>query len=263
MSSQQLIKASAVLEILKQNSEHPGLDLESCLRSVGSMKRPEQDRAVWAMKSVALHIFVTEIASGVLILNNNGRNTRTKSPMTFVCARLVNSLRAMPTIITLHFFCGQHIDADDAEGSPLGMMRSLLAQLLVQYPDFEISKEDLAGLTHNNIDPILALFSKLISQIPYPVMVFCIIDGITLYEDPDNVEDTIQVTEDLTTLTAKKGGCAFKLLLTSSTRIRDPPAMVEEEFILTVPRNLPPQGGFTAGKWADNIESQVEALVED
>jgi hypothetical protein len=257
------IKISSVLEILKQNPDHPRLDLESCLRSVGSMKRPEQDRAVWAMKSVSLHNFVTNIASGVLIMNNNGPRTRTKSPMTFVCARLVNSLKAMPTIITMQFFCGQHIDAEDDQGSPLGMVKSLLAQLLTQYPDFEISEQDLAGLAHMTIEKLLTLFCKMVSQIPYPVMVFCVIDGITLYEDPENADDTRIVMEDLAKLTAKKGGCAFKLLLTSATKLRDPPETVDDEMILNVPKHLPPQGGFTANKWADRIESEVEALVID
>jgi hypothetical protein len=167
-----------------------------------------------------------------------------------VCARLIDSLKsqAKEGFLILHFFCGQHLfSATDSNASPLGLANSLLAQLLSQYPDFEISRQDLADISPNTLDSVQYLFEKLVGQLEARMMVFCIIDGISLYEDAARLAETRKVMHGLTELVARYDGIGpvFKLLLTSPTRIKNLPERVAKDEVLSVPRDVPPQAGLS------------------
>jgi hypothetical protein len=121
----------------------------------------------------------------------------------------------------------------------------LLAQLLSQYPDFEISSQDLANLSPNTLHSVQYLFEKLVGQLEASMMVFCIIDGISLYEDAGRLEETKKVMNGLTELVYNGTGPVFKLLLTSPTRIKNLPERVAKDEVLIVSRDVPPQSGLS------------------
>jgi hypothetical protein len=158
--------------------------------------------------------------------------------------------------MAIHFFCGEHIAAaTDENANPMAMMNSLLAQLLMQYPDFEISGQDLAEVSRDTLDNVVRLFRKLVGQLPPSIMLFCVVDGISLYEDPVRLEETEQVMRELTGLTEERDGPVFKLMLTSATRIKHPPESLTQDDILAVPRNVPPQSQFSPSKWESQVGS--------
>ena len=160
--------------------------------------------------------------------------------------------------MVIHFFCSQHIaSVTDTNASPLGMMNSLLAQLLVQYPDFEISSHDLADVSHNTLDSVARLFVKLVAQLPSTVILFCVIDGISLYEDQVRLAETRKVMHQLTGLLEERGGPIFKLMLTSATRIKNPPERLDMDDILVVPKNVPPETHFSSPKWVNLVGSNL------
>jgi hypothetical protein len=167
-----------------------------------------------------------------------------------VCARLIESLgyQAEENFLVLHFFCGQHLfSATDSDATPLGLVNSLLAQLLSQYPNFEISSQDLVNISPNTVDCVQYLFEKLVEQLEASMMVFCIIDGISLYEDAARLAETKKVMHGLTELVARYDGTGpvFKLLLTSPTRIKNVPDRVAKDEVLSVSREVPPQAGLS------------------
>ena len=212
------------------------------------------------MKSEKLRQWMLSTSSSVLLINGNCLSTTARSPITFVCARLVDSLKAIKPFIVIHFFCGEHIAAaTDENASPTAMMNSLLSQLLMQYPDFEISSHDLAEISDNTLDNIARLLAKLFAQLPPTVMLFCIVDGISLYEDTDRLQDTKKVMQELAALIEDQGlgGPIFKLMLTSATRIKYPPVDISTENSLLIPRHVPPQAQFSSSKWESHVENDL------
>jgi hypothetical protein len=241
------VRSPKILGVLGHERDVSQTDLLHSLRGVSTMSRIEQDRAVWTMKSEKLRSWMLSSSSSTLLINGACPSTRARSPITFVCARLIDSLKANDKFLVIHFFCGQHLSsATDPNANPLGITNSLLAQLLIQYPDFEISNHDLADLSPNTLGSVEGLFEQLVSQLPPTLMLFCIIDGISLYEDPARLAETRKVMHGLTGLVERRDGPVFKLMLTSPTRIKYLPERVTSDEVLTVPRELAPQAGFNA-----------------
>ena len=241
------MSSSRVLTALNHEKDISQNDLANSLRGLNSLSRPEQDRAVWTMKSSLLRNWLLSTTSSALLINGSAPLTRAKSPITFVCARLIDSLQLNETFLVLHFFCGQHLSAaTDPNADAFGMMNSLLAQLLILYPDFEISHQDLTDVQSGTMDSVLALFEKLVAQLPATVFVFVIVDGISLYEDIARLAETRTVMERLMRLVRDEGmGSVFKLMATSPTRIRSLPEGVEDHEVLSVPREVPQQSGLS------------------
>ncbi|KAH6670808.1 hypothetical protein B0J14DRAFT_545435 [Halenospora varia] len=243
-------RSSKLLSLLAPSNEISQTDLQRSLRGLNTLTRSEQDRAVWAMKSPLLRSWMLSTTSSTLLINGSCPSTRARSPINFVCARLVDSLKSQgnENFIILHFFCGQHkSSATDSNATPLGLINSLLAQLLFQFPDFEISQQDEADFSSNILDTRQQLFQKLVAQLEASMMVFCIIDGISLYEDATRLAETRKLMHGFTELVARDDGIGpvFKLLLTSPTRINNLPEGVAKDEILSVPREVPPQAGLS------------------
>lgn len=124
------------------------------------------------------------------------------------------SLDGNSRFITLYWFCGSHAygENDDA----LGLMRSLISQLLVAGP-FEDGFEQIEEFDGQDLDKVIAMFKSLLRQLPTGTVVVCLIDGISYYEDSHIREDTIKTVKKLVKA-AGKGTPIFKLLITSPTR---------------------------------------------
>lgn len=126
-------------------------------------------------------------------------------------------------------------------------MNSLLAQLLLLYPDFEISHRDLQNVESGTLESVNQLFGKLVAQLPPAVFLFVVLDGISLYEDPARLDEMRMVIErlrDLATIDSGSGP-VFKLLMTSPTRIRHLLKSVKKDDVLSVPRDVPGQSGLS------------------
>lgn len=159
------VSSSRILDILGYEKDISQTDLLNSLRRLSQMSRTDQDRAVWTMKSPVLRAWLLSTSSTPLYINGCCLITRARSPLTFLCARLIDSLNVDEKFLVVHFFCGQHLSsAIDQNAAPLGVMNSLLAQLLVQYPGFEISNRDLADVSNNTtldgVERLLASWSR-------------------------------------------------------------------------------------------------------
>lgn len=187
-----------------------------------------------------------------------------RSPVSFVSAKLADSLRTKGPLIGLRFFCGEHVDESrDPDASPPGMMNSLLAQLLEQYNEFDLADiPSLKKVKNDNVEGLCRVFGKLVAQLPKQTILFCIIDAVSYYEDSDRRTEILAAIKALLHLAAKDLNCVFKLLLTSPGRSRHVYKLFDKQDIFELPTYCSNQGGFTSLQWGTRMGHDVKVLGE-
>jgi hypothetical protein len=156
---------------------------------------------------------------GRLDPSNFGRT----SPVSYICANLVQLFSEERDSIVLHFFCGQHAASNDRLHGPKGLVRSFLAQLIHSSKNVQV-ENDIGGLiTANNgllnMVTLCQSFNLLVMQMSRHTKVYCIIDDICQYETERLQEDYMYLLDLFAHLLAESGP-RTKLLLTSPTRSR-------------------------------------------
>jgi hypothetical protein len=268
-----------LLTRLSYDKETPRIDLRANLRHALSLSIGDQDRAVYVMRSAALQIWLQETTSSALLVNGGAHSSGLRSPMSFISAKLANSLREArkhgpakmdSKIIDLHFFCGEHSNWRDGEEDdmpgPASVINSLLAQLLTQYKLFDVASiKRLKDLEWHDLKAMGNILGKLLNQLPSRMMVFCIIDGLSFYDDDDMVEDLEKLVKKLISLTRRGSdeNCIFKLLLTVPTRLRlnAVDGLDEEGKVLNLPEIIDRGGGFTDMQWDMGAGQDVAELA--
>lgn len=118
----------------------------------------------------------------------------------------------------VYFFCGAHSTSGDPIGGPAGLIRCLIAQLLplrefdIDFVRFGLGNEQLQ---QENLAALCGVFRGLVTQLPGTIL-FCIIDGVSLFEIEPWRSQMQDVLRSLTLLAENKLlGAVFKLLVTS------------------------------------------------
>ncbi|EEU37989.1 uncharacterized protein NECHADRAFT_48249 [Fusarium vanettenii 77-13-4] len=247
-------------------------DIAANLHGVWQIPRPDQDRLVAAMQSRKLQSWITKATSSAMFLNFNApRNQKSTS---FIAAKLIDSIQASvlkeqdhtSSVLVVSFFCGSHSRPNDPDFGADGMMRSLIIQLLLSYPGFSphiIRRIQAANLV--SITDLCEIFHLLIGQLPHHRMVFCILDGVTVFEESKSLreESEILIKELMEVLRwTAEYGCCFKLLLTSpwNSRILYRYLPDPENDSVWLPTKVPSQGGFTLGKWEGSVGVDLDKL---
>ncbi|KAH0536273.1 hypothetical protein FGG08_006834 [Glutinoglossum americanum] len=248
-------------------------DVDVNLRATWTLPLQDQDRALAIMQCPKLHEWIINPMSCVLFINGNHRGSPRQQPTSVVCAKLADSIwhpavdswrPYAATTFALAFFCGEHRRPDDYDYGMNGMMRSLVAQLLVAYPTSDLrTVSRLENLQGDDIQDLCTMFETLITKLPPTAVVFCIIDGITLHEENKELLDEVEyVVQALVNIAGRAnatikgyGGCAFKLLFMSPTNSRvlykvmpDP-----ELDVIWMPASVPSKGWLTEGKWNASV----------
>ena len=238
-------------------------DKDAKLRTVWTLPRQEQDRIFAIMRSPKLQNWLTTETSTALFINGNSQASKWQQATSFVSAKLVDSINPSTederahssTMISLAFFCGEHLQQDDPGSMVDGMMRSLLAQLLLAWPNFDLKTiREMRDGRFDDLQDLCDMFCALIGQLSSEVVVFCVMDAIGYYENSkDLCEEASFVIETLTDLVERTtdGGCTFKLLLMCSWNSRKlSQSMVDpQEEVLWMPTGIPSVGGFTLSNW--------------
>lgn len=163
------------------------------------------------------------------------------SPLSIFCTTMVRALQAKERFISVQWFCGRHIDPVEA-GPYIGghvMLASLIDQLFRQYA-FDtrpLHREiTLAGLQAGDPDELKTLLGWLVRQLPPTVTLFCIVDGVVLYERDEYWDEAAPVLAYLLSLTEDPTvQVAVKVLFASTPgpiEVRGP--FEAEELILNV-----------------------------
>jgi hypothetical protein len=101
------------------------------------------------------------------------------------------------------------------------MIRSLIVQVLRQFPLNVVQSYpdmSLQGFESYDVNVLCKIFSLLVQQLPSTALIFCLIDGINLYETEeylDCMEIVVLHLVDLVEQGICVGRSSFKLLITS------------------------------------------------
>ena len=209
------------------------------------------DQAVHDRGHLLMHNqrFQAWLASGqskcLLVDGNAGSASERVSAMTVVCALLAHSL-PIETSSTITYFCGLHTDLADTLGGPCGILRAILAHVVRTYNlhlDF-VDSEEYDELQRFDLRRLCILLGVLMKKLPAGVVLFCMIDGISLYEKDEWLEGTCYALRMIGDLTRDPEVSAiFKLLVTSPLASRYIGRYVPEEDHLILPRDLCRVGG--------------------
>ncbi|KAL9607756.1 MAG: hypothetical protein Q9167_007352, partial [Letrouitia subvulpina] len=209
------------------------------------------------MRSPKLMTWIESIESATLIVNGQCANIQRRSPLSFVCAKLADSLQAVQSenrVLAVNFFCGEHVSSrEDPRNTPAGLINSLLAQLLSQCKHIDLTRVGKLGdFRTDNVDAVCKRFKKVLAQLATHVVVFCAVDGMSFYLDDveREQESEMLVRRLIGFIKPRSGGCIFKLLLTAPRRLRTVGLDDSDEVdVLEVPERLGKGGGFRGLSW--------------
>jgi hypothetical protein len=230
---------AGVQTLLRVDLETECPSLPSVMRQAQFFNQEEQGRAQYALKTDRFKSWLQVRTSDALLINGNGNDGLARwSPMSVLSALLANSLSQQQSAFVLHFFCGHHNSMGEPISGPVGMMRVLITQLLSTH-NFDLGfvrfGDWFEGLRVHDLPTLCRLFHKLLSQLP-SVMVFCIIDGISLFETSRWSEDLAPVIRRLIYSVADDSlDCSLKLFFTSPSISRTVQEVLGSNNVLSTP----------------------------
>ncbi|KAK7701759.1 hypothetical protein SLS57_011641 [Botryosphaeria dothidea] len=251
-------------------------DLEACQDLHASFDLRAQDEATWVVQSDKLQLWLALPESRDLLINGNQSDPLEHlSALSLVCAELVRVCSIPRDAIVASHFCGLHSDYDEDERAGFaGMLASLIGQIVHHSKtkhfslDLSLTEKDRGGIKDLDLECLCDLFENVVRQIPSNKILYCIIDGISLYEvheDSTGSGAAVQVLERLFEIVdrahGKKSACV-KLLMTCpgvSMNMGDPKFgfPVEAGEVLVVED----VDGDRQGVWQpENLEESINSL---
>ncbi|KAK3942418.1 adenosine trna methylthiotransferase [Diplogelasinospora grovesii] len=167
-------------------------------------------------------------ASGTLVVNGmdiDALHNDVLSPWGYLCAALAKSVNDIPQVYPIAFFCRSHVDPADRINGAAGLMRSLIAQLVLQHPNTEalqvsLAFADLHAVQNNNIAALCGLFDLILKSLGQGVVI-CMIDGVDFFESEfhlQNIDVAMRYLNSVVqAIAASTSGFMFKLLVSSTT----------------------------------------------
>lgn len=231
-----------MLKLLRFDHDIPISDTTACANEYYTMDQNAKGRASWVVHSEMVRQWLGSAGSGCLLVQGNSDSSSAKSSLSLLCAKAVGIFSARQRVLVLRYFCGLHTRTSYPRDNAIGMMNSLLGQLVLQSErsglDLDLTDfvpEDLRGAKEDSLPSLLAMFRKCILRIPYEYTVYCIIDGISFYETSQRRDSTIKVLYKLRRIIQKVKDVVFKLLVTAPGRTQSVHRLFEHEEILNVP----------------------------
>ncbi|KAL9121893.1 MAG: hypothetical protein Q9187_001549 [Circinaria calcarea] len=215
------ISVKQIVRSLGFRKDGPYRDLLDRLQLGHSMPLNQQSRAVDLINSEELKNWLKVTSSDALLIHGGSTDDDTEEPLSFISSKIITTSQDLEPIITIHYFCGLHRDMrteSETGGDAQAMMNSLLGQLLTQERyDFDlanVTRHDLALLEVDDMKTLCVMFGKLVKQLPPASALFCIIDGVSAFEDSLRSNDTVKALRHLVRLARSSNNVSFKLLLT-------------------------------------------------
>jgi hypothetical protein len=205
-------------------------ETEHILRKSNSLRPQGLGKARYLLSTVQFKDWLARPFSGILLVDGYCREDGIGniSPLSVFIASLTTTLSQTDCCIVLHFFCGNHIRPEqDTVSGPVGLVRSLIAQLLL-YPD---SPDIHEAVMHWNVQALVFLFGLLIQNMDKSKPIICLIDGISDFETPLHRWDKqiLDIVKQLRSIVdGQRSGPPLKLLLTSANRALDIGSLVRQ-----------------------------------
>ena len=246
-------------------------DVSAQLNLIYRLSLPSQDRAVALILSSPLQRWLTETSSRALLINGqmfSSEHEARQSPLSYFCAKFIDGVLSKNQqdisnpVFAVCWFCGQHTDVRaDVDAHPPGLLSNLLSQLihqLLQSPLLTTLQDLALSDQHAQLSDLCFLFTHLVRSLPKGTVLFCIIDGISYYEDADRRDECMEVFSMLTSLTrqsrTESDRCLLKLLVTAPLRSHHVQSLFEADEVMNMDEHYPPNGGFSALQWDLSVE---------
>ncbi|GAW26877.1 hypothetical protein SAMD00023353_5300250 [Rosellinia necatrix] len=222
---------------------------ERVLRAGYATGKGKQARAEWLMRDEtgAVGEWFKSGCSRAILVNGNSYVERISS-LSFFCAMLIRSLKALKRIIVLDHFCGLHTASDGLDNElcgSLGLLRNLTCQLAAQWRFGELScvdDEQVATIKSEGRDmgprQLWRLFQTLVEALPPMTPLFIFIDGISYYETDELSRDTKKLARAIMRLVRDSNvNAVVKVLFTSPHRALDMADILDENETVWIPKN--------------------------
>lgn len=241
------LSLSELREILRVDPLKAANDLEYILRQKITFNAASKGQASYLLQRQEYDDWFTSRQPDLLVVDGNLTTTRDSkiSPLSLVCAKLIKEgLSDRRPGVLLYFFCSENMSAKDGLSGPQRIMCSLLEQLLGSLDsrnclslNFIDSRWWQHGLERLDLGILCRTFRNLISQLP-TTSVYCIIDGMSLYERELWKEDLLSLLEMFRELVRDhKLRQRVKVLITNPARMRYITSVVGEGSRITLRAN--------------------------
>ncbi|KAF4450953.1 hypothetical protein F53441_6014 [Fusarium austroafricanum] len=218
-----VVTSIQLLGVLGVSLYDPWNDVDVVLNHADHYGANLRGQVQWLVQTAEFQGWLHEDRSSVL-LADGCMEAEFVSPMSGFCCGLISSLIEDPDSAVAFFFAGLH--TSKTLGGPTAIMRSLIAQLLLNSelpnPNLEfVSDAILQGCAQGHCRTLCDVFVQLIKQVPPQMQVFCIVDGITWYEQDPWLKDMHYVAsmfEYLAKQAPSDHSGLVKVLLTSPAR---------------------------------------------
>ncbi|KAI0386148.1 hypothetical protein F5Y04DRAFT_116479 [Hypomontagnella monticulosa] len=168
-------------------------DIEEVLRIGNDVKGIA--RAKWLLVTERFQSWVQNQGwrSDLVLVNGHlGDVTTGKVSALSVLAALFATTRRTPQVAVLYHFCGLHSRQGDPTSGPRGLLRSLLAQMVIYLDQNSygstaspiISNELLQDIARGDILASCLLFSDLVTQLGRSTTLYVVIDNVSEFETP-------------------------------------------------------------------------------
>ncbi|RYP59351.1 hypothetical protein DL769_008570 [Monosporascus sp. CRB-8-3] len=226
MLSPEPISKDQLLQILNLPDSGEETDIANISDSAVLVNRRDQGRAEQLISNPQFQRWMVQTRSTELLVHGHMKPSRTSvSALSLFSAAIVQSLRRDQRFCTLAFFCGEHSDARDPLADGIGIIKSLIVQLLNQY-HFDGANLGLAtrevdlDVLENDAEQLCRLFVGLVRRVQSKVTLICVLDSVNVYDDPEFMQElevervlyeVLSLTRDIRVQTHAK------ILLTSPT----------------------------------------------
>lgn len=198
-----------LLSSLLANEVHAVDELAAISKVPLLLEGPYHSRIHRLLQSSRLQSFLSTRSTALLPLSCSPELYATGlfTPLSIVAKALIDATsaahpaRLSATFYAIHFFAGFHAAPADPLAGPVGLMRSLLVQLLhivstsIEH-DFLRPLADELGRTNiaiGDLGALCGLFSALVQRLPDGTVLFCVIDGLGLFARDEAMERDMQV----------------------------------------------------------------------
>jgi hypothetical protein len=201
-------------------------DMQYCL-ALGFAETPQfQDRAAWVLKAPVMgNLLGGEAGLKLILVHGNHDGTQFISPLSYLCAKVADLMSVSDAVVCLTYFCGRHTDEwREPQANAQGLLAQLTGQLLNQIRNWKRKKgklnlssltaDDQSGIGKNDMSATWRVFEATVKHLPKGTVVFCLIDGLSAYENSVRRPKTGVLMKRLCRLMRKARNVDFRCMIT-------------------------------------------------
>lgn len=205
-------------------------DLGLVLRASNAIGHNGLSRGAWLLNMDRFKIWaqIPNSSSDLVLVDGHlGEYCRGKISPLSVLSAIFASMNKNSHFMILTHFCGLHTSMADQMSGCRGMIRSLIAQLIVNQRSYSrstkvcLDDELLHAIAQHDLEALCQLFQALLNEVHPDVTIYCVIDDVSQFETTLGGwgEELYRVVHMMQTLSRQRRcGPAFKVLLTTANR---------------------------------------------